>query len=83
MDKKDTNLNYKDLIQTVSEIVSNEKIYKDGLVLVYELEEKRHKQMDEHLFYKSNPSETKLKHREWIEVEIGGTLVRFIKKNKK
>tara|TARA_R110000822_G_C15250830_1_gene487319 strand:+ start:874 stop:1125 length:252 start_codon:yes stop_codon:yes gene_type:complete len=83
LNKKDTNLNYKDLIQTVSEIVSNEKIYKDGLVLVYELEEKRHKQMDEHLFYKSNPSETKFTHRELIEVEIGGTLVRFVKKNKK
>tara|TARA_R110000851_G_scaffold145440_12_gene284929 strand:+ start:1624 stop:1854 length:231 start_codon:yes stop_codon:yes gene_type:complete len=75
-------LNYKDLIETVSEIVSNEKIYKDGLVLVYELGDKRHKQMDEHLFYKSNPSGTEFTHRELIEVEIGGTLVRFVKKNK-
>ena len=76
-------MKYEDLIATVSEIVENEKIYKGGLVLMYELDEKRHKDMDEHLFYKSNPSETKFTHRELIEVEIGGTLVRFVKKNKK
>lgn len=74
-------MRYEDLIATVSEIVENEKIYKGGLVLMYELSENRHKEMDEHLFYKANPEGTNFEHREVIEVEIGGVIVRFIKKD--
>ena len=48
---------------------------------MYELEEERHKDMDEHLFYKSNPEGTGFEHRDLIEVEIGGVVVRFIKKD--
>tara|TARA_R100000908_G_scaffold60850_1_gene38474 strand:- start:1886 stop:2119 length:234 start_codon:yes stop_codon:yes gene_type:complete len=74
-------MRYEELIDTVSEIINNDKINTNGLTLVYELEEKRHKDMDEHLFYKSNPEGTGFEHRDLIEVEIGGVIVRFIKKN--
>ena len=74
-------MRYDELIKTVSEIINNEDIKTEGLTLVYELEEKRHKDMDEHLFYKSNPEGTGFEHREVIEVEIGGVMVRFIKKD--
>lgn len=73
-------MNYEELIETISEVVNNENIYKDGLVLLYELDEKNHIKMDEHLFYKSNPDGI-FEHREIIEVEIGGVVVRFIKKD--
>lgn len=73
-------MRYEELINTVSEIINNENINTKGLTLVYELEEKRHKDMDEHLFYKSNPEGTGFKHKDLIEVEIGGVMVRFIKK---
>ncbi len=74
-------MRYEDLIATVSEIVENDNIYKPGLILVYELTENRHKEMDEHLFYKANPEEAKFEHKEVVEVEIGGVIVRFIKKD--
>jgi hypothetical protein len=48
-------MTYENLINTVSVIVENEKILKEGLTLVYELEE-NHKAMNEILFYKSNPN---------------------------
>jgi hypothetical protein len=75
-------MNYEQLIETLSELVENEKIYKTGLILVYELEEKNHKQMNEQLFYKSNPATAKFVDSDLFEVEISGILVRFIKKAK-
>jgi hypothetical protein len=73
-------MNYTELIDTISEIVNNENIYKDGLSLIYELDELNHKKMDEHLFYKANQNGLDFIHRDVIEVEIGGILIKFIKK---
>jgi len=73
-------MNYNQLIETISEIVNNEKINKENLTLVYELDETNHKNMDEHLFYKSNTNDSEFVHRDIIEVEIGGILIKFIKK---
>ncbi len=75
-------MRYENLIETVSEIVENEKIYKTGLILSYELSEKNHKQMNEELFYKSNPITATFEHTDTFEVEIGGIIVRFIKEIK-
>lgn len=74
-------MRYEDLIRTVSIIVENEEIHKDGLVLVYELDTKRHREMDEHLFYKANPASTEFVHKDVVEVEIGGVIVRFVQKD--
>lgn len=74
-------MRYEELISTVSEILNNENITKEGLTLEYALDKKRHEQMDEHLFYKSNPSGSGFEHRDVVEVEIGGVIVRFIKKD--
>lgn len=74
-------MKYEDVIRTVSEIVDNELIYKKGMVLEYALDTKAHKDMDEHLFYKCNPRDAKFEHQEVVEVEIGGILVRFVKKD--
>lgn len=49
-------MTYEQLIETVSVMVENEKIYKTGLTLVYELDSRNYKQMNEQLFYKSNPA---------------------------
>jgi hypothetical protein len=73
-------MNYEQLIETLSELVENEKIHKTGLTLVYELEEKNHKQMNEQLFYKSNPATASFTPNEVFEAEINGILIRFIKK---
>lgn len=75
-------MNYNQLIETISEIINNDNIYKSGLTILYELDELNHKKMDEHLFYKSNPETAKFIHNESVEVEIGGILVKFVKKKK-
>jgi len=74
-------MKYEELIETVSEIINNDKIKKDNMVLVYELDETMHKKMDEHLFYKSNPADAVFEHKDVVEVIIGGLTVRFIKKD--
>ena len=75
-------MNYNQLIETISEVVNNEKIFKENLTLVYELDEQNHLKMDEHLFYKSNPSNVEFTHKDIVEIEIGGVFVKFVKKNK-
>jgi hypothetical protein len=72
-------MNYDHLIETVSLIVENPKIVKEGLTLVYELESKNHRKMNEHLFYMSNSNGTPFVPSEEFEVEIGGIVVKFIK----
>ena len=72
-------MNYEELIQTISTIVENETIYKKGLTLVYELDEKNHRQMNEQLFYKSNPVTAKFVSSDEFEAELGGVLVKFVK----
>jgi hypothetical protein len=74
-------MNYTELIETVSEVVNNKNIHKEGLVLVYELDSRNHMKLDEHLFYESNPDNTTFVHKEVLEVEMGGVRVRFIKKD--
>lgn len=72
-------MNYEELIETVSLMVENEKIYKKGLTIVYELDEINHKQMNEQLFYKSNPPTAKFTKTHEFEVEMGGIIVKFVK----
>lgn len=72
-------MKYEDLIETISEMVENTKIYKTGLTLAYTLSEKNHRQMNEQLFYKSNPLTAKFEASDEFEVEIGGVIVKFIK----
>lgn len=74
-------MTYDKLIKTVSEIIDNENIDKDGLTLVYYLNKINHKKMNETLFYKSNPITAKFAPTDEFEVEIGGILVKFLKKN--
>lgn len=75
-------MKYEELIETISAIVENEKIHKTGLTLVYELEDRNHRQMNEQLFYKSNPPSAKFVSSDVFEVELGGILVRFVKPSK-
>jgi hypothetical protein len=61
-------------------MVENEKINKNGLTMVYTLDEFNHRNMNEHLFYKSNPSTDKFIPSDEFEVVIGGILIKFNKK---
>lgn len=74
-------MKYDELIKTISEIVNNEEIFKEGLTLTYELEEDNHKKMDEHLFYMTNPEGTDFEHKDTVFVKFGDIKVKFIKKD--
>jgi hypothetical protein len=72
-------MTYDELIETISLIVENEKIQKNGLTLTYELNERNHKTLHEQLFYKSNPSDATFIPVNEFDVELGGILVKFVK----
>ena len=74
------NMTYEDLINTVSEITNNPNIKKDGLSLTYELPENIHIRMNKELFYKMNQITTGFAPSDIFEVEIGGLVIKFIKK---
>lgn len=74
-------MTYRQLIETVSEIVENENIHKEGLILTYTLSEANHKKMDEHLFHQSNPDGRDYEYNDIIEIEIGGIEIKIFKKN--
>jgi len=73
-------MDYNKLIETISEIVTNEKILKTNLTLVYELPEKLHKQMDEELFYKTKNDASDFEHKDEIELEVSNLKIKLIKK---
>lgn len=73
-------MTYNELIETVSTIVENQKIYKNGLTLVYQLDEKDHKMMNETLYMKLNPFGNDFIPSDEFEAFIGGILIKFIKK---
>ena len=73
-------MTYEKLIETVSLILENDNIYKDGLTLTYVLTPKKHKTMNEQLFYKTNPPNVNLILTDEFEVEIEGIIIKFIKK---
>ena len=74
-------MRYEELIETISEIMNNPKIKTNGLFLTYYLPEKEHRQMNEDLFYRSNPINTYLPLSDEFEVQIDGLLIKFIKTN--
>lgn len=72
-------MNYQEIIESVSAIVEDEKIIKKGLMLVYRLDIKNHKEINEFLFYKANPTADRFTPTDEFEITLGGILVKFIK----
>jgi len=68
-------MTYQDLIETVSEIIGNDKIMKDNLILNYLIPYENHVKLDEHLFYKNPDNNGKFSHSDIIEIEIEGILI--------
>lgn len=71
-------MDYKKLIETISEILENEKIEKKGLTLEYILEDTDHKKLQEYFFYANNSPLTQITYNDVFEIEIGGILVKLV-----
>jgi len=73
-------MTYEELIKSISEIINNDEIIKSGLSLTYELPDNVHKALNEELFYKTNSVGINFTLMDEYEVELGGILIKFIKK---
>jgi hypothetical protein len=75
-------MTYQEIIESVSIILETDKIYKVGLTLTYELNEQNHKEINDILFYKSNPVSMEPVYNDEFIMQIGGINLKFIKINK-
>ncbi len=74
-------MKYADLIDTISEIVENDKINKVGLTLLYELPESELKWLNEELYsIDENNYGVPFVPEDTFEVEMWGVLIKFRKK---
>ena len=73
-------MNFDKLIETVSEILENEKIDKNGLVLTYQLNPQVHLAMNLELLHRTQGVDNNSEPTDEFEVEIGGILINFVKK---
>jgi hypothetical protein len=68
-----------ELIETVTEMVINEKVKKNGLTLYYTLDEQTHYNLNKEIFYKNNPQYLQFDPTDEFEVVIYGILVKVSK----
>jgi len=73
-------MKYDDLITTVTSIVNDETIHKNGLILTYELSENDHTNLNEEIFYMFNPMSVEFIPNDEFEIAIGGIIVKLINK---
>jgi hypothetical protein len=76
-------MNFDQLIETVSEIINNDKINKVGMSIVYNLDPLNHKQLREELYYRTESFDTSTDIGQEMdyELEIEGITFKFIKNN--
>lgn len=72
-------MNYTELIDTIVEVINNDKINKQGLVLTYNLIPENHKKLQEELFYRTTQGNDKIEYKNEYELEMGGLIIRFVK----
>lgn len=74
-------MRYEDIVEIAAQITYNDNIKKEGLTLLYELPEKRHRDLDEHFFYMINPDvrDEDFEHEDVIDVQLGDIRFIFIK----
>jgi hypothetical protein len=74
-------MEYTELIETISLIIDNPKINKNGLTLLYELPAQKHNSLNEAIFKKANPYSNNFIPNDEFELDIAGINVKFKKLN--
>ena len=72
-------MEYTELIETVSLIIENPKINKNGLTLLYELPSHTHHSLNETIFKKTNPYSNNFVPSDEFELDIAGINIKFKK----
>ena len=73
-------LTYEDVIETLTEIINNDKIIKKDLILIYQLGSNNHLKLQEHVHH-INKTNGEFKPTESFEINVDDLTVKFIKKN--
>ena len=78
-------MRFDELEGVIKKVIECDEIKKEGLTMVYQLPEERHKKLDEHLFFKFNPTAKteEFKHRDTFEIDTGLFTVMFIQEGDK
>lgn len=74
-------MTYDELIETISLIIENPKIKKNGLSLLYELPSQTHNSLNEAIFKKANPFSNNFIPSDEFELDIAGINIKFKKIN--
>lgn len=75
-------MRYEELEDTIRGVLGTNEIKKDGLIMVYELDEDIHRKLEEHIFFKNNPQ---AKNKDFVpvddfEMDLGEFTILFVKK---
>jgi len=73
-------MKYQDLLNSISSILIDEKIIKEGLLLTYELNEEDHRNLNEEVFYMFNRMTEEFIPDKEFEISYSGIVVKFVKK---
>ena len=65
-------MNLEKVLDIANECVENEVIETNGLTIMYKLDEKTHKKLDQELFYNTNNNLNNFTHNDLIEINIAG-----------
>lgn len=74
-------MDYTTVLQSLRNIVENELIEKEGLTVVYALDEKAHRQLDEEIFIQVMGTINGFEHQDVFEIEVGGIIAKFVRKD--
>ena len=76
-------MGFEELQNTIKEVLSNDKISKDGLVLVYNLDPINHQKLEEHIFFSNNPTAKKSEFEPMddFEIDVEDFSILFVKKD--
>ena len=76
------NMRFEELENTIKAVLGNDEIVKDGLVMVYQLDTDKHRKLEEHIFFKNNPSAKKkdFEPRDDFELDIEDFTILVVKK---
>ena len=73
-------MNHDTLLETVAEILDNQRIQKTGLSLVYTLDEPQHKYFQDFFSRSQNPQMVEVIYTDTFFVNIAGMEIKFVKK---
>lgn len=75
-------MNFEQLEDTLKGVLNEERINKDGLTMVYTLDSEIHSKLEEHIFFKNNPTAKKkdFNPTDEFEIDVEDFTILFLKK---